>query len=724
MAPSKASDSSRAPVLVERFVKQLNIVFKAVKLYPGSSDIPRDNAVLASASLRAALEHQPAMRLTVSREGLVYEGCAVFPETPGFTQFAREFYSRQLSEVRFHASCTEDDILAFLSLLAVDPESIAASGGFESAMWERGIVGVSVADISTRIVDVRDPGEAADEVEAEGSVQAEDDLTDELVEGALAGRPRDQRLLVRFMSDPAALRSYLRESSTTRGSAPDEVAIARRTEMLAHCLRDELPEEREALLRSLAEALLGLDPDMRKKLLSSRLLVEARRDDMVAAVVRQMGVDEVMQTLLHEVDESPASSMGVARAVRNLTLINLPGVRETVLPEAAEAMAAAGLSDGFVSEVIDAAAPRRLEMNERVRTSEAQPVESILRLIDLTPEHSGAHANDPGMAALREEAARGLTDGDVLSALVCIVTLEERAEELGSVMVMLEDNVGLLVDQQEFDVAADAAEALTLAEQDPNLESGHRRRMRTLLRVLAKPESMRAIASALRVYRHESAEHAACRRLLSVLGAQALAPLLEVLADEPDMAARKSIVDIISGMGPGFIGELGERVSDPRWYFVRNIVAILAASRDPRVLPFLERTLRHPDERVRRETVRALAGIRDSLAEQMLVAGLDDPDPVNVQVAARYLGAIGCRGAAAALEQVARGEGRGNRENGPRIEAIEALARLGDPSSAAVLQDIARQRSLLGSRNRQVCAAAEAAVGTMTTEGDEPGGGS
>ena len=108
----------------------------------------------------------------------------------------------------------------------------------------------------------------------------------------------------------------------------------------------------------------------------------------------------------------------------------------------------------------------------------------------------------------------------------------------------------------------------------------------------------------------------------------------------------------------------------------------------------------------------ALGVLDADLALEMLVAALSDDDAHNVQLAARYLGARGMRNAASALEAVANGEGRGNRENGPRVEAIEALGRMGAVESLPTLQAIARRRSLIGAaRAKELRTAAESAIG-------------
>jgi hypothetical protein len=233
---------------------------------------------------------------------------------------------------------------------------------------------------------------------------------------------------------------------------------------------------------------------------------------------------------------------------------------------------------------------------------------------------------------------------------------------------------------------------------------------------------MRKVTAALRLYSSDSPEYRSCRRLLSVLGETTLDSLLEVLAEEPDMSARKAVVDLISVVAVRHIAQLGVRVTDRRWYLVRNVVSILGATRSPEALPFLQRTLRHTDARVRRETVRALAAVRVGMSDSLLAAALADEDAQNVQLAVRYLGTLDCRGAVPALEDVARGIGRGNRELGPRVDAVEALGRLGAPSSRDVLRELARRRWFaFAGRDRAVRAAAASALRVIAAAGEMEG---
>lgn len=724
MAVAQDEASARVPDSIERFAKQLSITYKALRLYPLGSAIPGDAVAGALAALGRALQSDPVVLVDVTKDGLHYEGLRILPGSESFTAFGREFYSRNLAEVRFHAGLTAADMSYFLKLLDVAPEEIASQGGFEAALWQTGTTNITVTEVSTRIVDQEIDAEVLEtvgpEVDHWPPLMGE---IDELIDAAASGSQRDQRVLVRVMRDPRLVAAYLREAlAPTRGVA-GFVDLVARLSALARAVQSELPDDQAALLRSLSDAFMELEPSDRAKLFRSRLLEEARRDDRVAEVVQQIGLDAALDSIVFTLDETPAAVSGLARALRNLGLIKMAASREQLLSAAAEKMRSAGASEGFIEAVEAAAEPRQLAVRERTRSADIQPVATVLALLEMAPSGSPALIYDESLDPLRAEAARGTTDADVIATLVTLATIERRPEQFASVMSLLEDGIGLLVDQQEFEIAADCAEALVAASEAPDVEEPQRKRIRRVLDALAAPEPARKITGALRLYRSDAPEHRACRRLLAALGGSTIGGLLEVLADEQDMSSRKAVVDLISKMAGGYIPELGARVSDPRWYFVRNVAAILGSTRAHEALAYLQRTLRHSDARVRRETIRALMSIRDTTSDKMLISALADEDAQNVQLAARYLGSLACRAAAPGLADAASGKGPGNRDNAPRIEAIEALGRIGDPSSVAVLQKLARKRWFFGGRERDVRAAADRALRAFGARASAPGGG-
>jgi hypothetical protein len=701
----------KVPAAVERFVKQLVVTNKAVVLYPAASSIPKENATHAVELLKAILQDVPEVRFSVLKDGLYHDGLMVFEGQPAFEYFAQELYHRNVSEVRFHSGMTAEDLIAFLGILQRAVDELCASGGIESCLWDAGVDAVTVREIVTRIVDAAAPVDMAELPPGE-SWPPERERIEEIIAAAIGGRPHDQRLLVRLVGDSAALTGYMRETLVGRGRDPHEVMREIKFAELARSAANSEPGQRDELQRSLASAILDLEPDLRRMLIAERLLPEARSDDSIAAVVRQMDIDEVSRMLVEGLAGDAASIEGLARAIRNLAAISMAD-RESVLHSAGAAMRSEGTTEEVIDAVFEAVAPSRLQVTGDVpESAETESAESILKLVNLASgSAAGRFDEEPDIMRLQEESRLGISDADVVGALVTIVSSDARHSNFASVMVLIEDSIGLLIDRGEFVAAADAAEALVGALDDPSVSEERRLRLENAMAALSRTAELTEVSKALRMFKSGTPEHTGCTRLLAALGSRAIGPLLEVLADEPDMTSRKTLVDLVSQTVGFRVDDLGERVSDGRWYFVRNVVAILGKTRNPEALPYLRRTMRHTDARVRRETIRALTGVQDRMASEMLIACLEDPDTQNVQLAARFLGSGQVRGAVPALEQVARGEGRGNREVGPRVEAIEALARLGSTQSVPLLEQLASKRTLIGaSRTRELSAAAGRAL--------------
>lgn len=700
----------RAPEAVERFVRALLVCSKAAKLYPPSSDVPLDSARDVLTVLRALLREQSDLRFLVTKDALLYNSLPVLPDSRPFEAFARQFYNHNLAEVRFHAGAGAREVVTFLRLLHEAPADVSASGGFEQRLWDQQVDGITVQMVSTKIVDTELQDESAEIAEGDEWPPSRQRI-DELIDAAYGARPRDQRMLVRFTQNPRLVSRYLNElASEGRGGRPLVNLIAGRVVSLAHAAFAELEDDQPALFRSLAESLLTLDPEVRRAVLVERLLPDSRIDESVASLMRQFELSELCKALVEGIGADPVSRDGLSRALRNLAVIGLQP-KEAVMEAAASAMREAGADEATVTAVLDGAAPTQLRMPS-ARSDRPDSVESLLRLVDLAPVAN--EATDEGVQGLRAEIAEGISDGDILVATVTLATIERRPEMFASLMSIVEDSIGLLLEWGEYADAATAAAALRALDDDETLDSAQHARVREALGSMALPKYMRDVAAGVRVHEPGTPEHDSCKQLIATLGGLAIVPLMEVLADEPDMAARKALVDMISAMAPSYVATLGERTGDPRWYFVRNLVGILGSTRSPAALPHLGRTLRHHDARVRRETIRAAASIRDRLSEEMLVAALSDEDVQNVALAARYLGGLKVGTAVSALAAVARGDGRGARDVAARVEAIEALGMLGTQEADAAIGDLSRQRGLLRGRSRELQAATEAALARIS----------
>lgn len=706
-------DEPRAPEIIERFAKELVITAKAVVLYPQGSNIPLDAARKAAAVLREVLEQRPEITIGVAKQGINFQGLPIHPDQIAYTNFAVELYNRMIAGVRFHSGTEAHDIVAFLTLLKATPMEIESAGGAESMLWELGCGTVTLQMAHVSLVDDarRDP--AAESVKALSREEI-----DEMLNSAYSGRAREQKMITRFIGQPHQVRQYLIESSAGEGtSVLDLVKMGERfAEMAEVAFGAGGDTEKYELLRNLSEALKDLEPSIRRALLVDEVLPEARTNEALASVVRQMDVDDLCRMLAEEFEPDEASREGLARAIRNLALMSM-AERDEVISAAGAAMRGAGFSEEQVTDVLERTSPSRLQVREQASAAASErPADAIFKLMDLAPNATRALAfdDDPGVAALREEAHFGITDSDVLMSLVTLATLDHRETQFASTMAMIEDALDIVVERGDLVIAADAADALLLTAKAKDLTVAQCNRVHKAISRLTKPSDIRSMAQVLRIHEAGSSEAEAARRLFDALGPLTIGPLVEHVAEEQDMATRKLLIDMLTDLAPEHVEDLGRYVTDQRWFVVRNVVGILGSTRSSAVLPYIERTVRHHDTRVRREAIRALANIQDRLAHQMLVSSLTDEDAQNVQLAARYLGAAGVELAVPALIAVAQGEGAGNRDTGPRVEAIEALGKLGSADALPALEAIAGRRSIIGAaRIRELKAAAESAIARL-----------
>jgi len=161
-----------------------------------------------------------------------------------------------------------------------------------------------------------------------------------------------------------------------------------------------------------------------------------------------------------------------------------------------------------------------------------------------------------------------------------------------------------------------------LEEAPPECEAS-----RTIKRHLTSPEEFRRLLGAGQV------DMEALHRLVGEMGSTAVDPLLDVLADSDSRAVRRRVFDVLPGIGPVVAQRAIERLTDNRWFVLRNMLALLARLEDlppgfdPQ--PFLD----HSDHRVRREALPIAMRPGSHLRDRSLVTALSDDDERMVRMA-------------------------------------------------------------------------------------------
>jgi HEAT repeat protein len=134
-------------------------------------------------------------------------------------------------------------------------------------------------------------------------------------------------------------------------------------------------------------------------------------------------------------------------------------------------------------------------------------------------------------------------------------------------------------------------------------------------------------------------------------------------------------------LGPLALEMAQRMMTDPRWFVVRNGVAVLGELGGEDAVAHLTATLANGDSRVRKETILSLAKVGGGDAEMLLLGMLDDGEGEVRAAACRALGVLRSHRAYRPLLQLLK-------DHDPEVQAecLHALGQIGDPGAVPFIE--------------------------------------
>jgi len=106
-----------------------------------------------------------------------------------------------------------------------------------------------------------------------------------------------------------------------------------------------------------------------------------------------------------------------------------------------------------------------------------------------------------------------------------------------------------------------------------------------------------------------------------------ISTFMNQLGELQSIKGRRLLINVLSVIGRLDMESISKGLYDSRWYVVRNIIAILGKIADARAVEYLTKTLSHPDQRVRKETIKTMGSIGGTVILPHLKKALTDSDP-------------------------------------------------------------------------------------------------
>jgi hypothetical protein len=195
----------------------------------------------------------------------------------------------------------------------------------------------------------------------------------------------------------------------------------------------------------------------------------------------------------------------------------------------------------------------------------------------------------------------------------------------------------------------------------------------------------------------EDREYASYQELLLRGGALAQTTLLDRLLEIGDVKHRRNVFNTVVLFGDEVRPEIENRMKDPRWFAVRQMVSLLGELGGDRSLTLLEETYaKHPDIRVKKEVLKTVTRIPSKRSLDLLLDALKSKDKAIQGQAVISLAILKDPAGVEPLAEIAVKRDMFNENAELRKEAVKALGSLGDNRAVPYLKNVLTARVWFG----------------------------
>jgi hypothetical protein len=500
-----------------------------------------------------------------------------------------------------------------VELLCLDSNDVRAQGG-PAAVWShRGHPSISLEQIDYRRI-LEDGEVAPDAVRRDDvwqsivkSIVYGEMTFDQIAQQRLLDIARDTGLISELARDVMASKHAADGSPMVVTQAVTVVAAFRHLAGIAGVMDpDHLPH----VMKNLADATMGLDPNVVLRVLQSE-------DDPQDSV-------HVVKGLITALDDTKiAGLLAKTLAAEGRATGRLASVLGTIAPERERRQRVMRLTKDMLRET-DFGKSSQFKalwnaMEGLVLSHDVRPYVSGIYGSSLDGADSRAGTIGIGelppefrnwIGTLEQQNIRHLS----VSMMVDLLRLEHDAERgaglTDDLKVVAED----LLLSGELDYASRVTEAL--AESSASETSVTQPACRRVLDELARSTALRETVGLLGDLEpvQFDAFHTVCRHV----GPEAVEVLSVPMYHEAPSLDQRRAGDIIVGYGAAAVLRLAPLVNDERWFVQLNGVALLGRIAVPEAVPLLQPLLRKPDPRIAPRVVSALAGINDPAAARAI----------------------------------------------------------------------------------------------------------
>jgi hypothetical protein len=550
------------------------------------------NALLS----RLPLESDGQLLLGIARDKVLYQNEFFGEGQDLVARLTETLYLRQVATVGFDGRVTPEGLVALLRFLNT-PQSSENPVSPEQFLRETGIPGVSLSPYNYKELLSRKLTEAkGKQAKDEGR---EEELWRLLLAADFADGKEENKVLEELSSSPEILQAILQRANEVKKGETDQASgegavsadvLKKLFGRIGSLVRALPRDKKQEVLTSLEAGFVPQDPGGSGEaspidLLVARSLTEEYSDDeyldLLASLLSVEGKG----------GERLRSVFGILAGERD--------IRGSLLPQAKEkAKESRRMKNYYALKTWDTLEKLLLSRSEEsyLESDHANFLESVSALRGSYLQHLGEKPPiDPMiLAAFRGEEMRQKT----ILILLEFLRNERLEGEFTDILEEIRMALPNIISRKEIHLLE-----TTLLSLESTAGSVRTEWEPAIREILLGTDFGQVIDLALT---GDNEKSDAIRNILARFGEAAANPFLDRLLNEPEATKRRALLRLAVTLGPALTPAIVERMTHPKWYFVRNLCYILGEIGDRRGARALMHGVNHPDHRVKREAIQAM----------------------------------------------------------------------------------------------------------------------
>lgn len=600
---------------ISALVGELQITRRHWAAYPSGHPVVQTALQKLQLSFNKLLELQTNLSIGVTRDGLLFDDDYIDKANLSCRSVAAALFERGVGALLIRQSPGVEDLTQLLRILGMKREELLDAGGVEHIWQESGCSSLELRGIRYDRFSGTEESQLEDLNIDEGTLWER--FVRLLMQGDVGLGGSDQNrpeVLAASLNALFAQRlgtgSGLSSSAIRNSLAGMQAIISEKGAVTGGTDKSRAPGAAPYPVTGdqaeLAAFVAALDPTLRRQILNGFCDTGISEQPMAEAFFRHLGSAMLQETYATAEQYAGAPEL-------------LKGILRKLVPQMTNAYETSSEDEELRDKV-------RVLLQEH-RQETYIPDDYFSNLQDLLRD-TKLHLID--LDTIREPLASletGFIESKGSEILLQLVVTDPDGENTEELIKNLSDMCGYFLEMGDYGQVLKILNQAASPQVKPTL--------RLALRdAFSRREFMDEILSGLTIWGKPKYDQVGL--LIQVIGRPFIEPLLDRLAEEETMSLRRFMMDRVLGFGEAARPALLERLTDNRWYVLRNIIVMLRTLAPGQEVDRLRPLLKHANQKVRHEILKSLLLAGDPIAQRQVLRDLDSHDR-EVQLSALNL---------------------------------------------------------------------------------------